>query len=158
MPQPAEIPDITVFTPTYQRADTLPRVYESLVAQTSRDFEWLIIDDGSTDETVDLVRRWISDDPPFAIRYVYQENRGKHVADNRAVAEARTELIATLDSDDRYLPQTIASFLEIWRGIPERERSSFSGAVALCALENGTIVGDPFPEDVLDIGRSQIRH
>jgi len=146
----SEPPSITVFTPTYQRADTLPRAYESLRAQTCLDFEWLIVDDGSTDGTGELVRGWIAEDPPFSIRYLYQENSGKHVADNRAAIEARAELIATLDSDDRYLPTTIASFLEIWRAIPPGERDSFSGAVALCALEDGTIVGDPFPEDVLD--------
>ena len=89
----------TVFTPTYNRARTLERVYSSLEAQTFRDFEWLIVDDGSTDGTRALVYEW-QRQGSFAIRYFWQENRGKHVAFNVAVRESRGEFFLPLDSDD----------------------------------------------------------
>src|SRR6476619_6982250 len=81
----------TVFTPTYNRARTLDRVYTSLKNQTFRDFEWIIVDDGSSDETSNLVQAW-QQEAGFPVRYVYQPNLGKHVAFNRGVAEARGEL------------------------------------------------------------------
>lgn len=81
---------LTVFTPTYNRAATLARVYESLQRQTFRDFEWLIVDDGSEDETAELVERWRST-CSFPIRYLWQPNQGKHVAFNRGVELAQGE-------------------------------------------------------------------
>ena len=92
----------TVFTATRNRAHTLPRVYESLKAQTFRDFEWLIVDNESTDGTPDLVARW-QEEAPFPVRYFYQANRGQQGSRNRAAAEARGELFLTLDSDDSLL-------------------------------------------------------
>ncbi|MDP5238381.1 glycosyltransferase family A protein [Uliginosibacterium sp. 31-16] len=90
----------TVFTPTYNRAAVL---YDSLCAQTCRDFEWLIVDDGSTDDTRELVARWQSE-AGFSIHYVWQKNGHKKTAMNRGAAEARGELFLTLDSDDACLP------------------------------------------------------
>ena len=78
----------TVFTPTYNRASTLPRVYEGLKPQTFRDFEWLIVDDGSRDNTRELVQMWQAE-ACFPIRYIYQPNRGKPTAFNRGVQEAQ---------------------------------------------------------------------
>jgi glycosyltransferase involved in cell wall biosynthesis len=89
----------TVFTPSYNRARTLPRVYESLQRQTLRNFEWLVMDDGSTDDTRQLVTRWQAESN-FPIRYIFQENQGKPAAFNHGVQEARGKLFLTLDSDD----------------------------------------------------------
>lgn len=80
---------ITVFTPSYNRAHTLHRVYESLKKQTYRDFEWLIVNDGSTDETQKIVADFQAQDNFFPIRCLEQANQGKHMATNRAVREAR---------------------------------------------------------------------
>ena len=77
----------TVFTPTFNRAYTLPRVYESLKSQTFKNFEWLIVDDGSSDGTADLVKMW-QNEGALTIRYFYQINRGKHIAINRGVSES----------------------------------------------------------------------
>lgn len=93
---------ITVFTPSYNRAYCLPRLYISLKTQTYIDFEWLIIDDGSFDDTEQLVREWLQTPMSF-IRYYKQENGGKHRAINRAVALAKGDLFFIVDSDD-YLP------------------------------------------------------
>ncbi len=98
----------TVFTATFNRAHVLHRVYHSLRAQTFRDFEWLVVDDGSTDGTGALVEAWRAE-ADFPIRYRYQENRGKHVACNRAVAEARGRFFLTLDSDDACVPQAFGA-------------------------------------------------
>lgn len=139
--------DFTVFTPTYNRACTLPRVYESLRNQTVKDFEWLIVDDGSTDNTANLVKKWQTDENDFDIRYIYQENQHKKVAHNRAVAEARGDMFIVLDSDDSCVPDAIEVFGKYWQSIPEEQRSKFVGVCCLCRDPNGSIVGDRFPSD-----------
>jgi glycosyltransferase involved in cell wall biosynthesis len=135
----------TVFTPTYNRAHTLQRVFESLQEQTFRDFEWLIVDDGSTDNTQDLVASWRA---PFPIRYLYKENGGKHTAFNLGVQEAKGELFLTFDSDDSCVPQALQTFYDVWQSVEDKE--AFSGVTALCMTEKGEIVGDKFISDVCD--------
>lgn len=139
----------TVCTPTCNRAHTLHRPFDSLRSQTTRDFEWLVIDDGSTDHTRERVARWVRE-ADFPIRYLYQENRGKHVAHNRGILEARGELFLVLDSDDACLPQTLTRFKHHWEQIPASRRARFVGVTGLCASVDGKIVGDKFPADVLD--------
>lgn len=90
---------LTIFTPTYNRAHTLPELYESLLAQSDKDFQWLIIDDGSTDNTADLVKSWINENR-IRIKYYFQENGGKHMAYNHALEVADSELFCPIDSDD----------------------------------------------------------
>ena len=116
----------TVFTPTLDRAHTLERVYRSLVAQTFRDFEWIVVDDGSTDGTEQLVGGWRAE-APFPIIYQFQEHRGKHVATNRAVAVARGDLFLTLDSDDSCIPRALERFKSHWDAIPAGRASSLLG-------------------------------
>jgi glycosyltransferase involved in cell wall biosynthesis len=135
----------TVFTPTYNRAHTLHRVFESLLAQTFTDFEWLIVDDGSSDHTRDLVASWQA---PFPIRYIYKENGGKHTAFNLGVQEARGELFLTFDSDDSCVPEALETFYAVWQGI--EDKANFAGVTALCMDEVGEVVGDKFSADVCD--------
>lgn len=90
---------ITIFTPAYNRAHTLPRLYESLLKQTDKNFEWLIVDDGSTDETQSLIDQYIADNK-IKIRYIYQNNGGKHRAINRGINEAKGDYFLVVDSDD----------------------------------------------------------
>ena len=139
----------TVFTPTFNRALTLSRVYESLRLQTFRDFEWLIVDDGSTDGTAELVTEWQAE-ADFTICYVYQENRGKLAAFNRGVQEAKGELFLTLDSDDACVPQALERLKYHWDSIPAEQKDKFSAVTVLCEDQNGKLVGDKFPRDVLD--------
>lgn len=146
----------TVFTPTYNRADLLPRAYESLKGQTFRDLEWVIVDDGSTDRTDEIVQGWI-EESPFPISYTWQPNRGQHVAINRGVERARGYFFAILDSDDWYVPTALERFLVHWESIPDGEKPGFSGIAALCAYPSGQVVGTPFPQDVLDSDSIEIR-
>lgn len=90
----------TVFTPTYNRAYIIENLYRSLQRQTCHDFEWLVVDDGSSDNTEDLFRAWQQEENPFPIRYVYQKNGGKCRAINRGLELAEGELFFTVDSDD----------------------------------------------------------
>lgn len=97
---------ITVFTPTFNRAYILPKLYESLKSQIYKDFEWLIVDDGSTDGTHDLVDEWM-ENSPFPIRYSYQTNGGKHRAINNGVKLAKGEWFFIVDSDDTLPPDSL---------------------------------------------------
>lgn len=101
---------ITIFTPTYNRAHTLPRLYESLKNQTSKDFEWLIVDDGSTDSTEQLVREFSAEER-FEIRYIKQENKGKHFAINHGLKNALGDYFVNIDSDD-YLVRNAVEVIE----------------------------------------------
>ena len=146
----------TVATPTFNRAHTLPRVYESLERQTFRSFEWIVIDDGSSDGTKELVDAWISAST-FPIRYAYQPNSGKAVGENRAAELARGRFLAILDSDDWYAPTALAVFASAWGAIPQADQPSFAGVVALCVDPDGVVVGDRFPADVLDTDYTELR-
>ena len=140
---------ITVFTATFNRAHTIERVYRSLAAQTFRDFEWIVIDDGSTDGTGDLVRQWAAD-ADFLIRYVWQENQGKHRAYNRAVGMACGTLFLDFDSDDACVPHALERFQYHWNAIPESERNGFSTVAALCVDDRGHVMGTTFPSPITD--------
>jgi glycosyltransferase involved in cell wall biosynthesis len=138
-----------VFTATYDRAHLLPRVFESLERQTFRDFEWLIVDDGSTDGTQALVADWQAR-APFPVRFIQQSHAGKHVAFNRGVAEARGRLFLSWDSDDGAVPEALERLHAHWEAIPLDARRAFSAVTALRRMEDGTPIGDPFPEAVTD--------
>lgn len=129
---------ITVFTPTYNRAKLLPRLFESLKKQSNKDFEWLIVDDGSSDGTKQLVDQWI-DDAPFIIRYVYQENGGKHRAINRGAQMADGELFFIVDSDDLITPTALAVIESVYDKI--KHDTSFAGVAGLKCLPNGRPTG-----------------
>ena len=147
----------TVFTPTYNRAHTLGRVYHSLREQTYRSFEWLIVDDGSTDETAQLVRMW-EQEAEFPIRYLQQENLGKHVAFNRGVREARGALFLVLDSDDACVPDALERFKYHWDTIPMEQKHRFSAVTCLCLDQQGIQVGSRFPRQVTDSDSLEIRY
>lgn len=106
---------VTVFTPTYNRAYILGDLYHSLQRQTCMDFEWLIVDDGSADDTEALVASWQGEKNPFPIRYVYQENGGKCRAINRGLKEADGRLFFTVDSDDYLTDDAIEKVIR-WDG------------------------------------------
>lgn len=139
----------TVFTPTYNRAGVLDRPYRALCAQTYRDFEWLIVDDGSTDDTAKRVEQWIKE-AWFPIRYLRQDNSGKHIAHNRAVAEAAGRYFVVLDSDDGCIPEALERFSFHWMAMSPGDQDKFFAIGSLCRDETGHVIGDPFPRDVFD--------
>jgi len=147
--EPGQPPKLTVFTPTYNRAYTLPGLFASLQAQTVQDFEWLVVDDGSSDGTRELVADY-AEQAGFAVRYHWQPNGGKHAATNAGVRLARSPLFLTFDSDDEMLPTTVENFLTVWEAIPAAERHRYAGVTGLCVTPDGERVGTGFPSDVFD--------
>jgi glycosyltransferase involved in cell wall biosynthesis len=149
MSQAEKSPRISVITPTYQRAGTLPRLYESLREQTLDDFEWVVVDDGSTDGTGDVIGCWLQDGD-LSIEYSRQENQGKHAAFNRAVERARGEFCALIDSDDWYPPEALERMLARWESIPVDRRGDFSDVEGLRIDEGGELICGVYPSDVFD--------
>jgi glycosyltransferase involved in cell wall biosynthesis len=139
----------TVFTATFNRRHLLGRAYRSLCSQTFWDFEWLIIDDGSTDATESLVTEWMNE-RRLVIRYFYQPNQGRHRAFNDAIERARGQFFTMLDSDDALVPGALERLLYHWNSIPPSRRNDFSGVTCLCMDETGRLIGRPFPDAVLD--------
>jgi glycosyltransferase involved in cell wall biosynthesis len=140
---------ITVFTATYNRARTLRRVFASLCRQSHKYFEWLVVDDGSTDDTQALLDE-ISKCAVFPIRVIRQPNGGKHRAHNTAIRIAQGELTVILDSDDELAAEALNILTEEWNSIPLNERSTFAGILGHSALPEGGIVGARFAPQNID--------
>jgi glycosyltransferase involved in cell wall biosynthesis len=153
----ADGPLFTVFTPTYNRRHTLDRVFDSLRAQTLRDFEWLVVDDGSTDGTAELIGDWAKT-AGFPIRFFPQPHSGKHIAHNLAVREARGQFFAPLDSDDALLPNTLEIVHRTWNEIPVSDRPGFCGIWGLCRDQHGANVGDRYPASPLDAHLPEVNY
>jgi glycosyltransferase involved in cell wall biosynthesis len=135
---------LTVFTPTYNRAYTLHLCYESLLRQTCIDFKWLIIDDGSSDNTKELVQKWI-DENKIPIRYFYQENKGMHGAHNAAYRLIDTELNTCIDSDDYMPDDAVEKIVKFWK---EKGSEKYAGIVGLDCTKDGKIIGTKFPDNL----------
>lgn len=141
--------EVTVFTATYNRAELLPRLFNSLLNQTYNEFEWVIVDDGSIDNTAAVVsdfkkRSW------FKIIYVKQENQGRHMAINTGVIHANGRFFSIIDSDDMFETSGLEDMVSAWNAIPESDRPKYSGVCGLLSYEDGGIVGDKFPTDNYD--------
>ena len=134
---------ITVFTPTYNRAYILGKCYESLNNQTCKDFIWLIIDDGSTDSTRELIESWMQKDNGYEIRYAYKENGGLHTGYNKAIELMDTELSICIDSDDSMPCDGIERILKIWN---DRKDPDIAGLIGLDFDEKGNRIGALLPE------------
>ena len=134
---------LTVFTPAYNRAQTLPRTYESLVRQDCKDFIWLIVDDGSTDQTKELVQKWQTEDAGFEIRYIYKSNGGMHTAHNTAYENIDTELNVCIDSDDCLADGAVRKILLTWEKVKNK---GYAGIIGLDADLEGRIIGKGFPD------------
>lgn len=141
--------EFTVFTPTYNRRHTLQRLYNSLTVAGDVSFEWLIVDDGSTDGTSELIRE-LSDRATFPIRYHYKRNGGKHTAHNTAVSLASGHLMVVLDSDDELLPNALSILSECWKSIDLEKTEEIAGILGHSVDGTGQLVGSPFPRDLID--------
>ena len=153
------MPLISILTPTYNRGKLLLPLYESLKNLTFEDFEWLIVDDGSEDDTEQYALSWIAhniQNAEFPIRYIKKSNGGKHTAINRGVREASGELILILDSDDT-LPAdslaTIAQYYEQCKGYKD-----CAGVCGLMAHHDGQLIGSGFPKEPMYESALQFRY
>lgn len=136
---------LTVVTPTYNRCGHLKKLYESLENQMSKDFIWLIVDDGSVDDTRNVIND-IKQDSSFPIEYLYKTNGGKHTALNLAIDNVNTELFFIVDSDDVLTPDAIQTICTDW----EKYRSySLCGISYLRGYDDAHAIGDLFPKNYL---------
>lgn len=141
---------LTVFTPTYNRAHTLGRVYESLCRQSCQDFEWMVIDDGSTDDTQALIQQYKETGThTFPIRYIYKKNGGLYTGYNTAYANMETELSVCIDSDD-YMPyDAVEQILKCWK---ERGGEKYAGILGLdFNIATKEFIGGKFPEGLNEV-------
>lgn len=132
---------LTIFTPTYNRATTLHLCYESLCRQTSKEFCWLVIDDGSMDNTRELVEGWKKEDK-IPITYFYQDNQGMHGAHNAAYRLIETELNTCIDSDDYMPDDAVGKIVSFWKQHGSKE---VAGIIALNTYFDGKLIGTKFP-------------
>ena len=133
---------LTIFTPAYNRAYTLHLGYEALLRQTCKDFVWLIVDDGSTDNTKELIEKWIAENK-IPIRYHHQENQGMHGAHNTAYRLIDTELNTCIDSDDYMPDDAVEKIITFWK---KHGSDKVAGIIGLDADFNGNIIGTKFAE------------
>lgn len=138
---------LTIFTPAYNRAHTLPRTYDSLLRQECKDFIWLIVDDGSSDNTAKLVQEWQKKENGFAIRYIYKTNGGMHTAHNVAYENIDTELNICLDSDDCMAPNAVSKILAKW---DEVKHLGYAGIIGLDSDLFGNLIGKDFPQGMTE--------
>lgn len=146
---------LTIFTPTYNRAYCLSQCYESLLDQTLKDFIWLIVDDGSTDDTQNVVNKWI-EEGKVEIQYHFQENQGMHGGHNTAYELIRTPLNVCIDSDDFMPKDGVEVILKNWKIIENDSR--FAGIVGLDADKSGNIIGTKLPSNLEETTLYELYH
>ncbi|MBK1672484.1 hypothetical protein CKO35_04065 [Ectothiorhodospira shaposhnikovii] len=142
-------PLFTIFIPAHNRGHVIGNALDSISVQTFGSWEIIVVDDGSDDDTSQVVSDW-SSRHSVPLRYVRQDNGGKHVAHNHAVSLARGELLMVLDSDDVLLPDALEKLAGAWRDLPESRRAVFAGVEGLCITSAGVLHGQPYPRDVFD--------
>jgi len=137
--------NLTVFTPAFNRAYCIDQLYDSLLRQTKKNFTWLVVDDGSTDNTKELIEKW-QKERKIDIQYIYQENQGMHGAHNTAYANIDTELNVCIDSDDFMTDNAIELILDKWKTI--EDKSNIAGIVGLDIDKKGNVIGRKIPDNV----------
>ena len=145
---------ITVFTPTYNRAYIIGNLYTSLCKQTCEDFEWLVVDDGSTDRTEALIQTYITEGK-ITVRYFKQKNQGKHVAINKGVCEAKGELFFIVDSDDYLSTDAIEKVLFYYRQV--EHDYLFAGISGIRTTFTGKRIGGKIKNGILDCSSLDLR-
>ncbi len=135
---------LTIFTVTYNREATLPRVYESLCKQNCKEFTWLVVDDGSTDNTRELITGYMKRDNGFKIEYVYKKNGGMHSAHNEAYRHINTYLSMSIDSDDQVANNAVEKILKFW---DEHGSEKYAGIIALDCDTRGNLIGKKLPDE-----------
>ena len=153
------MPFISILTPTYNRGELLLPLYDSLKNLTFKDFEWLIVDDGSEDDTEQYALSWIAhniENTEFPIRYIKKSNGGKHTAINRGVREANGELILILDSDDTLPSDSLATIAQYFEQC--KDYKDCAGVCGLMAHHDGQLIGTGFPKEPMYESALQFRY
>lgn len=151
------VPYLTICTPTYNRSFHLASLYESIKEQDFSAFEWVIIDDGSTDGTAGKVKGFIAENR-VDIRYKFQANAGKHVAINNGVEMARGELFFIVDSDDTLVGHALSTIVGQWKSVLELPNAAqFAGVCGLRIYKNGSVIGGSVDYDILDVSAIDYR-
>lgn len=140
-------PFFTIGTPVYNRSTTLNRTLKSIENQSFRDFELIIVDDGSKDD-IDSVVRPFMEHTLIPTLYIKKANGGVHTARNAILKEARGKLVVSIDSDDELTPSALEAYKKGWDSIPEEEKKDYREVVAQCEDEKGMRCGLPFPENI----------
>ncbi len=151
-------PFITILTPTYNRASLLPRLFDSLLRQTNKDFEWIVVDDGSTDDTREVVANLKEKcGGAFPMGYVYKANGGKYMAINIGAERARGELLFIADSDDLLTDDALETVENSWHDISDDK--SFAGIAGLdITMDTREVIGSGLPQEHIDCNAIDIRY
>lgn len=151
-------PFITILTPTYNRASLLPRLFDSLLRQTNKDFEWIVVDDGSTDDTREVVANLKEKcGGAFPMGYVYKANGGKHMAINIGAERALGELLFIADSDDLLTDDALETVANSWHDISDDK--SFAGIAGLdITMDTREVIGSGLPQEHIDCNAIDIRY
>lgn len=150
------VPRFSICIPTYKRSALLPALFENLAELQGPTFELVLVNDGSPDDTVAVVKR-LTAQAKFPVRAVHIEHGGLGPALNAAFDNATGEFIIIMDDDDLIRPDCLENALAAWEAIPAAERSAYCGVCGLCEFEDGTLIGSRFPDDALDSDYFTIR-
>lgn len=149
--------EFTVFTPVYNGANTINRVYKSLLQQTFIDFEWLVIDDGSTDHIADIIREMM-DENRLRIRFHRQKNMHKFFTLQEAISMAEGKFFLIADADDAFAPNTLERLISTFYEVPKAVQETLVGVNCLCKNVKGEIIGDRYPKHLMISDHSEMHH
>ncbi len=149
-------PLVSICTPVYNRINTIQRTFDSIINQDYKSFEYIIVDDGSTDGVEKIINKFMNY-VDFPCIYIHKDNGGVHTARNLAVKFARGKYFTNIDSDDEFLPNAISTFVKAWDSIPKDKIGEYREIVALCVDDNNNILGNKFPDNInqLDMKKAQ---
>ena len=150
------VPIFTILTPVYNRRATLERAINSVKSQTFKDYEHIIVDDGSAEGIDDIVEAYMKESSR-PVLYIKKENGGVHTARNIGIKHARGTYLVGLDSDDEITPNALETYYKVWSSIPDEEKLQYRGIVAQCMDQNGERVGAKFPEHINDCSKEEAR-
>ena len=139
--------EITILTPTYNRGTTLQRLYDSLVSQTYQNFIWLVMDDGSTDDTKEIIEKF-KQEGKLEIEYHWHENVKKSITTVRGIHKVKTPFVYFVDSDDELPVESLQILYKTM--LPIKDDDKFSAVIGRLQSQHGEVKGTPFPSDPFD--------
>lgn len=149
-------PCVSIVTPAYNRRSTIERTMKSVAKQSYRDFEFIIVDDGSEEQIDDIVQTFMTN-VDFPVLFIKKENGGVHTARNIGVKASRGEYLFFLDSDDEITPTALSEYVEAWACIPAEKKDEYREVLALCVDQNGNNIGNEWPKEINTLPYDEIR-